>query len=85
MITPVETRWNSKAMMLESMIQLELPLKAMKADDACDPEIKECIPDDEQWDLLKEISPILQEFKKTTEKFETDGVVIHEVIKFKLN
>ena len=68
-ITDCLTRWNSKSMMINSVIRLREVLEELR-DNKC--EFANVIPSESQFVLLAEIQPILDSFRKVSEAFSAD-------------
>lgn len=69
MITPVETRWNSTLMMMKSVVQLRPALEAVRecTHKSTDSRLQELIPEQEDFDLVDCIIPILSKFESVSE------------------
>ena len=74
-ITPVETRWNSLLMMIRSIIHLQIPLESIKEnprDIKENPKLVDAIPDREDFEILKNIVPILAKFESISQTLSAD-------------
>ena len=85
MVTPVETRWNSSLMMMKSVIQLRPALEAVKecTHKSTDSRLQEIIPEQEDFDLIDSIIPILSKFESVSEFMsgETYPTICHVMVK----
>ena len=62
-IQPVDTRWNSLLMMIDSILDLKPALLEIKnSTRGADGPFAIVIPDENEFDLIKELSPILRKF-----------------------
>jgi hypothetical protein len=71
-ITPVATRWNSNAMMVDSILRLQRPLEAIR-DGENNTDLKALVPSAEDFAILKEISPMLNDIRSKSEELSQDN------------
>lgn len=68
-ITYCRTRWNSQAMMVTSIVRMREALEQLRSSSMSD-----VIPSDEQFQILEEIEPIMDLFKRFSESMSADKV-----------
>ena len=65
---PVDTRWNSLLMMMQGVLHLKPALQKIKYDvRERNTPLEEMIPDDDQFQLIAKIVPLLSSIEKTSE------------------
>ena len=85
MITPVETRRNSTLMMMKSVVQLRPALEAVRecTHKSTDSRLQELIPEQEDFDLVDCIIPILSKFESVSEFMSGENypTICHVMVK----
>lgn len=80
-ITYCRTRWNSQAMMVTSIVRMREALEQLQSSIMSD-----VIPSDEQFQILEEIEPILDLFKRFSESMSADKICrLHAVCHYLVN
>lgn len=80
-VQPVETRWNSVTMSIQSIVKIRQPLVALKEEG--NPELVDKIPTKKQFDSLEELLKPMMFIKEVSDKLQTDKKpMIHMVIFF---
>ena len=85
-ITPVETSWNSKLMMIKSVSELRPVLESIREErfedtDKSDPKFRAVIPSSTSFEVIEQIIPILEKWKMASELLSGDKKpTLHQVI-----
>ena len=80
-VQPVETRWNSVTMCINSIVKIRQPLVALKEEG--NPDLVDKIPSKKQFDSFEELLKPMMFIKEVSDKLQTDKKpMLHMVIFF---
>jgi hypothetical protein len=72
-MTPVKTRWNSNALMIESILRLKPALESLRDQEEVIKDLSESIPSAEEFEALELLLPLLNQVKEVSEELSKDN------------
>jgi hypothetical protein len=72
-MTPVKTRWNSNALMIESILRLRPALESLRDQEEVIKDLSDSIPSAQEFEALELLLPLLNQVKEVSDELSKDN------------